>query len=64
MAAQARDAPAVKETGSAVLTLAKGMGEGAPITPNAKPITKGANNPKWKTCALNSTALRTVCNRR
>jgi hypothetical protein len=47
IAVQAQDAPAVKEIGQRVLSLAKGIGVGASITPHAKAITEAANNRKW-----------------
>jgi len=47
IAVQAQDAPAVKEIGQRVLSLAKGIGVGASITPNAKAITEAADKRKW-----------------
>jgi hypothetical protein len=47
IAVQAQDAPAVKEIGQRVLTLAKGIGVGASITPHAKAITEAADKRKW-----------------
>ena len=44
IAVQAQDAPAVKEIGQRVLTLAKGIGVGASITPHAKAITGTRDN--------------------
>src|SRR5438067_11617944 len=46
IAVQAEDAPAVKEIGQRVLTLAKGIGVGASITPHAKAITEWADKGK------------------
>jgi hypothetical protein len=48
IAVQAQDAPAVKEIGQRVLTLAKGIGVGASITPHAKAITEWADKRKWE----------------
>src|SRR6266513_5629463 len=48
IAVQAQDAPAVKEIGQRVLTLAKGIGVGASITPHAKAITEAADKRKWE----------------
>src|SRR4029079_7968162 len=47
IAVQAQDAPAVKEIGQRVLTLAKAIGVGASITPHAKAITEAADKRKW-----------------
>jgi hypothetical protein len=47
IAVQAQDAPAVKDIGQRVLTLAKGIGVGASITPHAKAITEAADKRKW-----------------
>src|SRR5437764_4340566 len=47
IAVQAQDAPAVKEIGQRVLSLAKGIGVGASITPHAKAITEAADKRKW-----------------
>src|ERR1044071_8144244 len=47
IAVQAQDAPAVKEIGQRVLTLAKGIGVGASITPHAKAITEAADRRNW-----------------
>ena len=44
---QAQDAPAVKEIGQRVLTLAKAIGVGSSITPHAKAITEAADKRKW-----------------
>src|SRR5207302_1051263 len=48
IAVQAQDAPAVKEIGQRVLTLAKAIGVGASITPHAKAITEAADKRKWE----------------
>jgi hypothetical protein len=48
IAVQAQDAPAVKEIGQRVLTLAKAIGVGASITPHAKAITDAADKRKWE----------------
>src|SRR5213082_299914 len=48
IAVQAQDAPAVKEIGQRVLSLAKGIGVGASITPHAKAITEWADKRKWE----------------
>ena len=48
IAVQAQDAPAVKEIGQRVLTLAKAIGVGASITPRAKAITEAADKRKWE----------------
>jgi hypothetical protein len=48
IAVQAQDAPAVKEIGQRVLSLAKGIGVGASITPHAKAITEAADKRKWE----------------
>src|SRR5438874_3953793 len=47
IAVQAEDAPAVKDIGQRVLTLAKGIGVGNSITPHAKAITEAADKRKW-----------------
>src|SRR5712675_2165802 len=47
IAVQAQDAPAVKDIGQRVLSLAKGIGVGASITPHAKAITEAADKRKW-----------------
>jgi hypothetical protein len=47
IAVQAEDAPAVKDIGQRVLTLAKGIGVGNSITPHAKAITDAANKRNW-----------------
>src|SRR5213595_793077 len=47
VAVQAEDAPAVKEIGQKVLTLAKGIGVGNSITPHAKAITDAADKRDW-----------------
>ena len=52
IAVQAQDAPAVKEIGQRVLTLAKGIGVGASITPHAKAITEWADKHKWENVRL------------
>src|SRR5215212_7965520 len=49
IAVQAEDAPAVKEIGQRVLSLAKGISVGNSITPHAKAITEAADKRKWKT---------------
>src|ERR1700746_1785671 len=46
-AVQAEDAPAVKELGQRVLTLAKGIGVGSSITPHAKAIIEAADKRNW-----------------
>jgi hypothetical protein len=48
IAVQAEDAPAVKEIGQRVLTLAKGIGVGNSITPHAKAITEAADKRNWE----------------
>src|SRR5205823_1064929 len=48
IAVQAQDAPAVKDIGQRVLSLAKGIGVGAYITTHAKEITETANKRKLK----------------
>src|SRR3989440_11765657 len=52
IAVQAQDAPAVKEIGQRVLTLAKGIGVGNSITPHAKAITEAADKRKWDNVRL------------
>ena len=47
IAVQAEDAPAVKDIGQRVLTLAKGIGVGNSITPHAKAITEAADKRNW-----------------
>jgi hypothetical protein len=47
IAVQAEDAPAVKDIGQRVLSLAKGIGVGNSITPHAKAITEAADKRKW-----------------
>jgi hypothetical protein len=47
IAVQAQDAPAVKDIGQRVLSLAKGIGVGASITPHAKAITEAADKRRW-----------------
>src|SRR5216117_3103058 len=47
IAVQAEDAPAVKEIGQRVLTLAKGIGVGNSITPHAKAIIEAADKRNW-----------------
>src|SRR5438445_950915 len=47
IAVQAQDAPAVKDIGQRVLSLAKGIGVAASITPHAKAITEAADKRKW-----------------
>jgi len=47
IAVQAEDAPAVKDIGQRVLSLAKGIGVGNSITPHAKAITEAAEKRKW-----------------
>lgn len=47
VAVQAEDAPAVKEIGQRVLTLAKGIGVGNSITPHAKAIIEAADKRNW-----------------
>ena len=47
IAVQAQDAPAVKDIGQRVLSLAMGIGVGASITPHAKAITEAADKRKW-----------------
>src|SRR5947199_8125640 len=48
VAVEAEDAPAVKESGQKVLTLAKGIGVGNSITPHAKAITEAADKRDWE----------------
>src|SRR5437763_7655026 len=48
VAVQAEDAPAVKEIGQRVLTLAKGIGVGSSITPHAKAIIEAADKRDWE----------------
>jgi hypothetical protein len=48
VAVQAEDAPAVKEIGQKVLTLAKGIGVGNSITPHAKAIIEAADKRDWE----------------
>src|SRR5438046_6076535 len=48
VAVQAEDAPAVKEIGQKVLTLAKGIGVGNSSTPHAKAITEAADKRDWE----------------
>src|SRR3989440_3372480 len=52
IAVQAQDASAVKDIGQRVLTLAKGIGVGASITPHAKAITEWADKHKWENVRL------------
>ena len=52
IAVQAQDAPAVKDIGQRVLSLAKGIGVGASITPHAKAITEAADRRKWDNVRL------------
>src|SRR5438067_193182 len=52
IAVQAEDAPAVKDIGQRVLTLAKGIGVGNSITPHAKAITEAADKRKWDSVRL------------
>src|SRR3954452_11401302 len=47
IAVQAEDAPAVKEIGQRVQSLAKGIGVGNSITPHAKAITEAADKRNW-----------------
>ena len=47
IAVQAEDAPAVKDIGQRVLTLARGIGVGNSITPHAKAIIEAADKRKW-----------------
>lgn len=47
IAVQAEDAPAVKDIGQRVLTLAKGIGVGNSIIPHAKAITEAADKRNW-----------------
>jgi hypothetical protein len=47
IAVQAQDAGTVKDIGQRVLSLAKGIGVGASITPHAKAITEAADKHKW-----------------
>src|SRR5205085_2655612 len=51
-AGQAEDAPAVKDIGQRVLTLAKGIGVGNSITPHAKAITEAADKRNWDNVRL------------
>src|SRR5947207_8692982 len=48
IAVQAEDAPAVKEIGQHVMTLAKGIGVGNSITPHAKAIIEAADKRNWE----------------
>jgi hypothetical protein len=48
IAVQAEDAPAVKDIGQLVLSLAKGIGVGNSITPHAKAIIDAADKHNWK----------------
>jgi len=48
IAVQAEDAPAVKEIGQRVMTLAKGIGVGNSITPHAKAIIEAADKRNWE----------------
>ena len=48
IAVQAEDAPAVKEIGQHVMTLAKGIGVGNSITPHGKAIIDAADKRKWE----------------
>src|SRR5438034_9238460 len=48
VAVQAEDAPAVKEIGQRVLTLAKGIGVGNSITPHSKAIIEAADKRNWE----------------
>ncbi len=52
IAVQAEDAPAVKDIGQRVLTLAKGIGVGNSITPHAKAITDAADKRQWDNVRL------------
>jgi hypothetical protein len=52
IAVQAEDAPAVKDIGQRVLTLAKGIGVGNSITPHAKAITEAADKRNWDSVRL------------
>src|SRR2546428_9676354 len=47
IAVQAEDAPAVKDIGQRVMTLAKGIGVGNSITPHAKAIIEAADKRNW-----------------
>src|ERR1700750_2368631 len=47
IAVRAEDAPAVKDIGQRVLSLAKGIGVGNSITPHAKAITEAADKRNW-----------------
>src|SRR6266403_3931987 len=47
IAVQAEDAPAVKDIGQRVLSLAKGIGVGNSITPHAKAISDAADKRNW-----------------
>src|SRR5881398_3942786 len=48
IAVQAQDAPAVKDIGQRVLSLAKGIGVGNSIVPHAKAIIDAADKRKWE----------------
>ena len=48
IAVQAEDAPAVKDIGQRVMTLAKGIGVGNSITPHAKAIIEAADKRNWE----------------
>src|SRR5438876_9333549 len=52
VAVQAEDAPAVKEIGQRVLTLAKGIGVGNSITPQSKAIIDVADKRNWANVRL------------
>ncbi len=52
IAVQAEDAPAVRDIGQRVLSLAKGIGVGNSITPHAKAITEAADKRKWDSVRL------------
>ncbi|MEY2479482.1 MAG: hypothetical protein QOI04_409 [Verrucomicrobiota bacterium] len=52
IAVQAEDAPAVKDIGQRVLSLAKGIGVGNSITPHAKAIIEAADKRKWDSVRL------------
>ncbi|MBV9007701.1 MAG: hypothetical protein JO354_00830 [Verrucomicrobia bacterium] len=52
IAVQAEDAPAVKDIGQRVLTLAKGIGVGNSITPHAKAIIDAADKRNWDNVRL------------
>ena len=63
IAVQAEDAPAVKDIGQLVLSLAKGIGVGNSIAPHAKAITEAADKRNWENVRRNWIAPKIACNR-